>query len=370
MKRNLLSGAVACLFGLLLLIGGFCTTGQEKAKIEIKKATTRLARDEKKERINLGLNHHFLQYNLEEWREVLALLQQSGTKWVRMPIYWHEIEPQKGKWNFARLDAFVKDLHRARIRILGMLLGVPSWANGVEPTGEGPEGWATVYPPLKDEDWANFVSTIVRRYRGRISHWEIWNEENEYYFFRPQPDPARYLRMLKAAYRACKQADPASTIVLGGLAFNGIVANPWSPMKTENYLPALYKEGAKEYFDAVAIHPYFLPQEGLERLAYLLSGTKQAMKEAGDEGKPIWITEIGFAVNPALGVDEEAQARLLTEALNYLKKDPQIESVFVFTFQDWPRDIFGGEASMGLITWERRKKAAFLAYKKLAHEAN
>ena len=41
---------------------------------------------------------------------------------------------------------------------------------------------------------------------------------------------------------------------------NGIIANPWSDVKVENYLEDLYKAGAQPYFDVCNIHPYVAPR--------------------------------------------------------------------------------------------------------------
>ncbi len=283
-----------------------------------------------------------------------------------MVVGWGEIETEKGKRDFQKLDGLIEDLTETGIRIMVTFLSVPEWASEM-----GEENAHPCSAPMHDEDWAEFVYTVAARYHGRVSYWEIWNEENEYYFFQPQPDPVRYTSMLKAAYQACKRADPNCTVVLGGLCFNGIVANPWSPMKTENYLPALYEAGAKQWFDVLAIHPYFLAREGVPRLAALVDGTKQAMEKAGDGQKPIWITEIGFAIKPDNVSDEEEQARLFVAAVEFLRKDPQIGPIFYFSLQDWPASVFGGENTMGLITLDdRRKKPVFSAFQSLARPSS
>ena len=83
----------------------------------------------------------------------------------------------------------------------------------------------------------------------------FWNEPNLPLFFGfVDKRPERYTQLLKAAYPAIKAVQPDSTIVAGGL----------SPAFEQDAPPifvnAMYANGAKGYFDAMAMHPYVFPR--------------------------------------------------------------------------------------------------------------
>ena len=207
------------------------------------------------------------------------------------------------------------------------------------------EGWADAYPPKDTRDWANYVSRTVSHYKGRIKHWEIWNEENGVDFYRPRPDAKSYTTLLKAAFLAAKKADPECVIVLGGLQMNGIIPNPWSEVKVSNYLEDLYKAGAQPYFDVCNTHPYVLPKEGADYMMKLTRDTLSLMARYGDGNKPLWITEVGCGATSKEA--EETQARLLKDTFEAAGKEPRLQRVFWYALRgceegpSWTRGFHG-----------------------------
>jgi len=160
----------------------------------------------------------------------------AGVQTVRMDFRWSMIEPSKGRFVFAIHDPVVSALNDHGIEILGLLEDVPTWANGHL------GGWSGTYPPAQDGDWADYVAAVAAHYKGRVKYWELWNEENISQFFRPVPDAARYVRLLRAGYSAVKNSDPEAQVVLGGLAGNGAYMN-WEPPESRNFLQKVYDNG-------------------------------------------------------------------------------------------------------------------------------
>ena len=62
-------------------------------------------------------------------------------------------------------------------------------------------------PPSNLQDYADFVSALATRYRGRIQIYQVWNEPNlaREWAGNP-PSPQQYTQLLKIAYPAIKQA--------------------------------------------------------------------------------------------------------------------------------------------------------------------
>lgn len=298
-------------------------------------------------------------FKADELPQFVEMLKKTGCGSVRIPIRWRILEPKKGEWNFSVVDRAVQTVPDD-VEILGTLMSIPEWANGMDP--KTAEGWFDAYPPRDLGDWKRAITAIVTHYRHRIKHWEIWNEENGVDFFRPRPDARAYTELLKIAYQAAKKADPACVVVLGGLQMNGILANPWSEVKVANYLEDLYKAGAQPYFDVCNTHPYVLPEEGAARMMAVTRDTLALMARYGDAAKPLWITEVGCGAASTAG--EQAQARLLRDTFEMAGREPRIQRVFWFLLRDMEKDLIGPESTMGLFKYNGVARPALEALRR------
>lgn len=299
---------------------------------------------------------------------LIQAIKDAHLQAVRMEIRWNIVEPERGKWDFTQVDQVVRELHGAGIEMLPVLMSIPAWASGVKPAEV--KGFYDCFPPQRLEDWQEFVRTVVARYRKEIRFWEIWNEENGADFYKPQPDATNYVRLLRSAHDAIKRANPKALVVLGGLQMNGIIANPWLEIKTENFLQKIYDAGGRPYFDVANIHPYVLatPDQGPAYCARLVRDTVAVMKKNGDARKPLWITESGLATDKI--VTEQMQADHLTGIYRELGKIPQVKALYWFLLRDLDHSVCGGEDTMGVITANGRRKPAFQALEKAISKRN
>ena len=134
-----------------------------------------------------------------------------------------------------------------------------------------------------------------------------------------------------------KQAQSSKPVyfkVLGGLLMNGIIPNPWAPIKVENFLQKIYDAGGKPYFDVVNIHPYVLAtkEQGPAYEAKLVRDTVLVMEKNGDGQKPLWITETGLGTGN--GVTEQMQAEHLRGINEEMAKIPQVKAIYWFLLRD------------------------------------
>jgi hypothetical protein len=146
---------------------------------------------------------------------------------------------------------------------------------------------------------------VVRRYEGRIHHYQIWNEPNIYPEWGENPvSPEEYTELLKVGYTRAKQACPDCIIISGALA----QTIPLGPRDLNDFifLQRMYDAGAGDYFDVLAMQGYGLwsgPTDrrmrprvlNFSRPLYL----REIMVENGDAHKPIWITEMNWNAPPA-----------------------------------------------------------------------
>ncbi len=216
----------------------------------------------------------------------LDALEDLGLTWARTEIPWAGVEPMPGHWEWERWDRVVDGLRSRRYRVLGMLC---YWTGGVEP-----------YSDRAIERFGRYAEAVARRYRGRVDHWEVWNEPNSTTFWTASPE--QYVRLLKSAYRGVKRGNPEATVIGGSLSGVDLV-----------FLRKMLDAGAAEWMDALAVHPYFFgwaPES--TRLLQELRGAAAMMHAAG-KSPGLWVTEIGTTTwNDAKAADWLQRAVILT----------------------------------------------------------
>ncbi|HEU5252373.1 MAG TPA: hypothetical protein VFU16_03480 [Solirubrobacterales bacterium] len=281
----------------------------------------------------------------------LARMRAGGVETLRMPLSWAGTQRSpRGDFDWSGFDQTVAAAAERRIEILPVLSEAPRWATGNArrlPVDGGRQRRA----------WAEFVGAAVERYgrqgefwaehgpgsddplpRVPIRAWQIWNEENFFYFTKPV-SPGRYARLLAVTRPAVRRADRRAEIVLGGL-FGYPRQGPPLGMDAVDFLDRLYRaRGVKANFDAVAIHPYAADVGELSRAVEDMRAT---MNRHGDRRSGLYVTEIGWgsAFNPravAFEVGPQGQARELRRAYGYLLANRgrlKLRQVDWFTWKD------------------------------------
>lgn len=264
------------------------------------------------------------------------LINDIGFGWGKGFVNWATVEPEKaGNFRWIDPDNVVTALGDQQVKILLRVHGTPGWARPAESS--------FTQPPDDVTDFANFMTALAVRYKGKVAAYEIWNEPNlTYEWGNGEPEPARYTEMLKAAYSAVKAVDPNALIITGGLATTGDGSATAAGDLT--FLQAMYTAGAQGYFDAVGSHPYTFGHAPDEVDPWGLSLSRvqeqhQVMLENGDGDTPIWITEMGWIIknswemgeHETATVSEEAQARYLSGAYAKIYSDwPFVQAAFLF----------------------------------------
>jgi len=299
--------------------------------------------------------------------KVIADLRASKPAWVRVFLVWSYVEPTQGNYSagwVALYQHFFASLPAAT-RVDIDVVGTPGWANG---------GSSSITaPPVNDSDYAGFLNYLVNAFHGRVAAWEIWNEESSPNWW--SGTPAQYASLLKATYPSIKSADPKATVIVGA--------------NSPTFLSALYADGAKGSFDALAIHtdtacsivsPYVYEYNKntttVNQYFFLgFTGIHSLMAANGDGSKPIYMTEIGWssvtgecttgasAGQKAAGVTEATQATYLQQAYHCIDQPqyPYIKAAMWF-------DMYNGPSSTapldnyGLLNADFSPKPAYAAW--------
>lgn len=248
----------------------------------------------------------------------------SGATWIRVDFDWNSIQnesPTTWRWDRST-DRIVAGAQARGLKVLGQLGYSPPWAR----PSDCPVG-SDKCIPTDVKAYGNFVRAAAERYgarssnatlRGSVAAWEIWNEPNLDLFAQPKPSIDRYSAMLIAAYPAIKGADPAATVVTGGLSPAADTADG-SGIAPVTFLAGLYARGARGYFDAVGHHPYSFPSNPLGGQSWnaftQTASLYQVMTNNSDSAKKIWGTEAGAPTGTDVGrsVSEAMQAQFVSD---------------------------------------------------------
>jgi hypothetical protein len=157
----------------------------------------------------------------------LDLARSAGVTQVQSSATWWWLTrhgPRSYDWS--DLDRLVAAARSRGMDVVLQLNGTPDWVHP-KLVAQVPDHMERVwYPPVHGKrelsHWARFVARVVRRYRGKVAQYEVWNEPNHDPFWNPAPNVTQYARLLKTAYDAARDADPHAKIVFAGLAQNAV----------------------------------------------------------------------------------------------------------------------------------------------------
>lgn len=266
--------------------------------------------------------------------------------WVRFEINWPDVQPdKKTTWNWKPFDDFIKILEARKLKILGSLSYAPAWASGNKTT--------TKAPPINGSDYRDFVTQVVKRYRGRITHWGLWNEPNLTQFFKGSRRDYVEKVMLPGV-EGVRSADPTAKLVGPDLSYQD------NPRKQEHWYAWLKAMLAakQDAFDIMSVHIYKEPKS--PELWRHMDGTKAPLVEGPNvkdafaglwaRPLPVWITEIGWKSEK---VGEEKQKQFYEQFFTGIAtRWSWVEKVFFYSIRD------GGQ-SFGLTKNDTSPKRAF-----------
>jgi GH35 family endo-1,4-beta-xylanase len=266
----------------------------------------------------------------EDIEREFTMLREMGATWATEFFPWAYIQQtDRLRYNWEHADQVVDAANAAGITLLARLDGVPTWARPEDAT------WRYL-DRERYADFGDFVHAFVSRYKGRISHYIIWNEPNTAAEWgqRP-PDPEGYAELLRVAYTRAKEADPNAIVLLAGLAPNLEREDSPVAMNDLTYLERLLIAGAGSYFDAVAVHTYGLtasPDDppAPDKLNFRrVEEIHRVLEQHGHGDTPIYITEGGWNDSPrwSYAVKPYQRAQYTVEAYRMAQSWPWLKAV-------------------------------------------
>jgi hypothetical protein len=216
----------------------------------------------------------------------LAAAHRLHANVIRIEFAWRALEQTPGQLDPGQLglaDQVMKRAHQLGLKVILTLDHTPCWASAAPPADHptcnstSSDPLAPDYPPADPQVFARFAGQMAARYKADLLAIEIWNEpdhQDQLYFAGPNK-PQRYAAMLRAAYKAIKQADQHIQVLGGSLVgANGA------------FLEALYAQGIKGFYDGLSIHYYDVVLGSVRNI-------RSVQVHHGDH-KPLWLIEFGW----------------------------------------------------------------------------
>jgi len=279
---------------------------------------------------------------------IIDSARDAGVEWSREEFHWDQIEPERGVFDekmLARYDAGVDGLRARGIHILGLLAYTVAWSSGATAPDTAAER----------DDYARFAAAMAARYRGRVDHWELWNEPNLGHFWAPEPDPDAYAALIAVAAPAIRAANP-DAMIFGG-----------STSGTDyGFIEQVLEITEPEVLDGITFHPYSgdTPWDRSDEVQDV-HRLRSMLAERAFEG-PLWVTEIGYpSSQTGNGVEEPTQAALLVRAYLALYAEG-VENVFSYDFVDDGTDPDYNEDHFGLLYHDLNAKPSWRAFQCMA----
>ncbi len=302
------------------------------------------------------------------------LIQDMHFNAIKSYVNWATVEPVRGEFRWVDPDNVLKAAAGAGADVLLRIHGTPDWAR--------PPNSALSHPPTDPADFAQFLTALVARYRGRVRAYEIWNEPNlDYEWGYRTPSPVEYTALLQTAYQAIKAADPTALVVSAGLAPTGD-GNPPHALGDLDFIEGMYRAGAQGYFDALGSHLYtygLAPDDDDPRSISFNRAAQyhQIMVAYRDGTTPIWITEMGWNLQThwdlgkyhQQGVTELTQAMYLQRAYMRIRAEwPWVQAAYLFNLDFSAAPWYPADEQMrwyAVLNPDRTPRPAFTALRKM-----
>jgi hypothetical protein len=168
-------------------------------------------------------------------------LKEIGAGFTKVYLFWNQLEPSKGRFDWTALDAFANQLPTPDAGLVA-IFSASQW---------GSEKPSAMLPPSaakNPDDYYRFVFETVKHANGRVRFWQNDCEPNNPVFWSGTKE--QFVAQSKVFYQAVKAADPNAVVIIGG--YDGLFVPPaLSEVNGQKPRPFPQQQGGLEFFDYV-----------------------------------------------------------------------------------------------------------------------
>lgn len=311
-------------------------------------------------------------FGLIEAHAAQEAANELGVGWSRIKFHWAEIQPYNpldGLADYNLHETLVDSELALGRETVGLLIGIPAWARDERGL---PRGLDLPYDDPQNV-WAQFVAATVARFRGRITHWIIWNEPDVWDASHPgftwPGTEAEFAQLMRVSYLATHAVNPDAVVHLAAMSYwwdthfgrELFFARLLEVLKTDPNASATHY-----YYDVLTLHLYFNSADVYE----IISLYREVQRSFGLE-KPVWLVETNAApssdesrlvANPTFEVSLHEQAAYIPQALS-LGLAAGADRIGIYKLLDTPGDLAANPEPFGLVRSDGSRRPAFHTYR-------
>jgi hypothetical protein len=269
--------------------------------------------------------------------------------WVRLwntSVRWDHIETAPGVYQFDHLDSLVDAAAAHGAEVTVVVAMTPSFYSRVP----------TNVPSDRLDRYRAFVRVLMKRYRGRVGSYQVWNEANISSYWTGTPQ--RMAQLTKAMDGVRDAVDPSARVVAPSM----VTRLPYELRGISRYFQQ--RTGATavwRHVDAVAFSLYPLASYGgrpgvpEDTLGLLRAVTRRLHAAGVRSSMPIWDTEVNYGLRSGgqvlTAADPVSAARQAANvARTYLLQAARGVRRIAWYRYDWPALPTGGSIADTLLT--------------------
>lgn len=304
--------------------------------------------------------------------ERVKAMADLGARIIRVDFRWDLVasrrpvdsgDPDDPAYDWDRYDRIVAAARRHHVELMFTVWGTPRWA--ADPSIVPDPQLEYAVRPRDAAEFGAFAAAAAARYAPLgVRKWEAWNEPNIRRFLKPQYErrggrwvavsPATYSDLLKQFYDNVKRVAPDAEVGGAVMAPTGdecdLSCSPRRVARPARIAPAAFlrgldAEGLRPPMDVVSHHPYPTIRPELASRTrpraidlYNLDRLTTAIDRTYLRGKPVWLTEYGFATEPtpslATFLSPAEQATAISDALRRAREVPRVRLMTYYFLQD------------------------------------
>lgn len=193
----------------------------------------------------MGIGMEKLDRDAFDPEKVYDKVANLGVKWVRLQSGWQKTEKQEGVYDFSWLDSQVDNLLERGLKPWLCLCYGNVLYDDLAKQYYGAVGC----PPIRTERmynaWLKYVEETVKHFKGRIDYYEIWNEADGKWTWRPEASAKEYSEFCVKTGRVIKNSDPDAKVITGSHYQDSM-----------EFFNSEFANGIMEVSDAITYHPY------------------------------------------------------------------------------------------------------------------
>ena len=209
----------------------------------------------------IGLGFEKLDRNVFDPEKAYDKVYETGIKWARIQSGWQRTERKKGVYDFAWIDSIVDNFLKRGIQPWICFCYGNELYNDEAKSVYGAVGCPPVFTEEQKKAWINYVKETVKRFKGKVTYYEVWNEPDGKWCWKHGPSGSELGTFTVETARAVREIDKDCKIIGAAVCHRKL-----------SFLAEAFEAGMGEWVDAISFHEYTPDERGVFERVKALRG--------------------------------------------------------------------------------------------------